>query len=233
MEGHLEIRQVRGGVRLRQHGVVLSAMRSRPGPTHSVFDVLAAAVRVLAPPGRVGVLGFAAGGIMAPLRALGFGAPLDAVDLDAAGYRVFRAHCGEWAGRVRWRQADAAGWLRSQRGDFGLLLEDLSVAEDGDVVKPRLSWEELPGLMRGRLRAGGYAVFNLFSPPARRWQAPLDRIRGLFGRACWVELDEFENRIVMAGSRLPGTREIGRELRWALRRIRSRQAGRLRLHTVG
>jgi hypothetical protein len=232
MDTGLDIRRVRGGVRLRQHGVVLSAMRSTPGPTHSVFDVLAAAVAVLEPAGRVGVLGFAAGGIMAPLQALGFGGPIEAVDLDPAGYRVYRAHCQRWAGEVRWQQADALEWLRAQPARFGLLLDDLSVPEAGDVVKPALCWEQLPLLMRRRIRGGGYGVFNLFSPAGGRWSGALEQIARLFGRACWVELEEFENRFVLAGTRVPAARELGAALRRALRRIRSRQADRIRVHTV-
>jgi hypothetical protein len=47
------------GLRLSQHGVVISELRTTPGPTHSVVDVLAALIAVLAPAGRIGVLGFA------------------------------------------------------------------------------------------------------------------------------------------------------------------------------
>jgi len=74
------------GLRLSQHGVVISELRTSPGPTHSVFDVLAATIAVLAPKNRIGVLGFAGGGMMSPLRGLGVEAAIDSVDLDRAGY---------------------------------------------------------------------------------------------------------------------------------------------------
>ena len=72
------------GLRLSQHGVVISELRTSAGPTHSVFDVLAAAIAVLAPTGRIGVLGFAGGGMIAPLRGLGVASVIDSVDLDRA-----------------------------------------------------------------------------------------------------------------------------------------------------
>ena len=59
----MDITSTKHGLRLSQHGVVISEMRATPGPTHSVFDVLAALVAVLMPAGRIGVLGFAGGGM--------------------------------------------------------------------------------------------------------------------------------------------------------------------------
>lgn len=228
-----EIKRVRDGLRLSQHGVVLSELRTSAGPTHSVFDVLAAIIAVLAPQGRVGVLGFAGGSLMAPLRALGFAGPVAAVDLDRAGYDLFRQHCAGWAGDLTWTKADAAEWLRAQPTDFGLLLDDLSIPDAGDVIKPAITWDVLPELVRSRLRPGGFGVFNLLMPPSGQLLPELKRIGGLFGRACVVNLTDFENRILIGGLELPESRVIGRSLRQALDRLDSRQAGRIRLSGVG
>lgn len=84
------ITRTRNGLRLSQHGVVISELRTSPGPTHSVFDVLASIISVFAPQNRIGVLGFAGGGMMAPLRALGVRAVIDSVDLDRTGYDLFK-----------------------------------------------------------------------------------------------------------------------------------------------
>ncbi len=80
-----QVKPTKIGLRLSQHGVVLSEMRTSPGPTHSVFDVLAAALAVLAPNQRIGVLGFAGGGMLAPLRGLGVTGPVEAVALERTG----------------------------------------------------------------------------------------------------------------------------------------------------
>ena len=220
------------GLRLSQHGVVISELRTSPGPTHSVFDVLAAVIAVLVPRGRIGVLGFAGGGMMAPLRALGVASVIDSVDLDRAGYDLFCRHCPQWVRDVNWEQADAVAWLRQQPRAFGLLMDDLSVPEDGDVFKPAISWKVLPKLMRLRLRPGGFGVFNLLPPPDGVWNPGLTRIVGLFGVARIIHLDEFENRILITGDILPTVRELGSLVRQSLRRLRSRQAGRIQVRNV-
>jgi len=228
----MDITPTKHGLRLSQHGVVISELRTSPGPTHSVFDVLAALIAVLAPAGRIGVLGFAGGGMMAPLRCLGVEATIDSVDLDRAGYDLFCRNCPGWAGSVNWQQADAVAWLRRQPPKFGLLMDDLSVARDGGVIKPSISWSVLPELIRRRLRPGGISVFDLMPPPVGQWNADLERMAGLFGTARIIHLDEFENRILVGGKDLPSARALGTPLRRALRRLRSRQAGRIHLRDI-
>ena len=220
------------GLRLSQHGVVISELRTSPGPTHSVFDVLAATIAVLAPKDRIGVLGFAGGGMIAPLRGMGVTSVIDSVDLDRAGYDLFRQHCPEWAGGVKWQQADAVAWLREQPRTFGLLMDDLSVPQDGDVFKPAISWDVLPELMRSRLRPGGFGVFNLLPEPGDTWNSDLTRVVSLFKTARIIDLDDFENHILITGDTLPTARELGSQLRQSLRHLRSRQAGRIQVRTV-
>ena len=229
----MDITATKHGLRLSQHGVVISELRTAAGPTDSVFDLLAALIAVLAPAGRVGVLGFAGGGMMAPLRGLGVEAAIDSVDIDRAGYDLFRQHCPEWAGRVNWQQADAVQWLRGQRTKFDLLMDDLSVPRAGDVFKPDISWTVLPELIRQRLRPRGFAVFNLMLSPGDSWSAALPKITRHFAAARLVHLDEFENRILIAGDALPTARALGVSLRRELRRLRSRQATRIQVRGVG
>ena len=228
----MRVKPTRHGLRFSQHGVVISELRVRPGPTHSVFDVLAALLVVLRPGGRAGLLGFAGGGMLAPLSALEYRGPLHAVDLDRASYDAFCQHCPHWRARVQWTQADAGDWLRRQRGHFDLLLDDLSVPHEGDVVKPDLCWTELPGLIRRRLRPGGAAVFNLLPPAPGGWAAAGARIQRCFATARMIHLDQFENRILVAGELLPSARELSVALRGSLRQIGSRQAGRLRVRSL-
>ena len=228
----MEITQTEHGLRMSQHGVVISELRTTPGPTHSIADILAALIRVLKPPGRIGVLGFAGGGMQAPLCALGIETRVDAVDLDRMGWDLFRWHCPEWVRRVRWKKADAVTWLRAQPADFDLLIEDLSVPDGGDVFKPSITWDVLPPLIRDRLAPGGIAVFNLLPPPGGVWLRDVERIARTFGGARSVSFDDFTNRILIAGKSIPPVRELGAMLRAALRRLRSRQAGRIHLRTA-
>ncbi|MCW5553738.1 MAG: hypothetical protein KIS67_16465 [Verrucomicrobiae bacterium] len=228
----MDIACTKHGLRLSQHGVVISELRTTPGPTHSVFDVLAAVVATLAPHGRIGILGFAGGGMMAPLAALEMETAIDSVDLDRASYDLFRRHCPEWSRRVNWYHADAAGWLQRQPSNFRLLLDDLSVPSAGDVVKPDISWNGLPALIQQRLRPDGIAVFNLLPLADGRWQPELPRLANRFKTACVIHLDEYDNRILIAARALPSARALGRRLRAALRTIRSRQAGRIQMRQL-
>ncbi len=229
----MDIHVTKHGLRLSQHGVVISELRTTPGPTHSVFDVLAVLIAVLVPDGRLGVLGFAGGGMMAPLRQLGVATTIHTVDLDRPAYELFCRHCPEWRGQVSWQQADAVEWLRAQPPKFDLLMDDLSVPHAGDVIKPAICWSVLPGLIRRRLRPRGIAVFNLLQPDSGQWNLEVARIAGGLGTAIVIHLEEFENRILVAGRTLPSARELGTEVRRGLRRLRSRQAGRIRLRQLG
>lgn len=225
----MDIRPTRHGLRLSQHGVVISELRTSPGPTHSVFDVLAALITTLDHGPRVGVLGFAGGGMMAPLAALGFEGHLETVDLDAESFQLFEKHCPEWSRHVRFHLDDAAAWLGRQRRPFDLLMDDLSIPRDGDVHKPAICWERIPELIQGRLSAGGLAIFNLLEPRPGRWNPEFSRIAARFGAARVVHFDEYENRILIAGNDLPKAAALSVRLRSALARIRSRQATRIRV----
>lgn len=228
----MQVIRTQHGLRLSQHGVVISELRTTPGPTHSVFDVLAAVVAWIEPKGRTGLLGFAGGGMLAPLRALGWNGTIATVDLDQASYRLFCQHCPAWRDGVRWQRADAVKWLRRQAAGFDLLLEDLSIPHDGDVVKPEICWEVLPMLIRKKLSPTGIAVFNLVSAPGAGWRAGLAKVTAGFRHASVVEFEDFENRIVIAGNALPPPAELGRGLRRLLRQLRSRQAERIRLRRL-
>lgn len=229
----MDITPTRHGLRLSQHGVVISELRTSPGPTQSVFDVLAALVAVLAPPGRVGMLGFAGGGMLAPFAALGWSRQFAAVDLDRDAYELFCRHCPRWREQVGWHHGDAADWLRRQPAGFSLLLDDLSVPADGDVFKPAVCWETLPALMRARLRPGGMAVFNLLLSPGDFWTQAVPRVAMHFADARVIRLADFENRLLVAGTALPSARELAARLRTVLLRLRSRQAGRFTVRMFG
>lgn len=228
----MKITKTRGGLRLSQHGVVISELRTSAGPTHSVFDVLACLLALHGQEGSLGMLGFAGGGVLAPLRCLGFSRKFEAVDLDEASYRLFVEHCYPWASQVNWHNADALTWLRGRRGRYEVLVEDLSIPQDRDVIKPEISWTILPALIRRRVAPRGIAIFNLLPPPGHRWTAALAPFRKEFSRLCMIELEEFENRILIAGHRLPDARTLGRALRVALRQLGSNQSGKMRVRML-
>ena len=228
----MRIERTGRGARLVQDDVVLSEILARPGATHSLFDVLAAAVAALSPGPRFAMLGFAGGGMVAPLRAMGCDHPVEAVDLSTMGESLFRELSAGWCGDVRLHQDDAAGWLRRQTGTFHAIVEDISTPSPAGVIKPYDSFDALPDLIRGRLGRGGVAVVNLLPLPGTPWDSIIARVAHPFARAHVVLLDEYDNRILLAGESLPDARSVSRALRTPLQAIGSNQARLLSVRTV-
>lgn len=224
----------RHGVRLIQHGVLISDLRTSPRPTHGLYDVLAAlALRTPeAHPRQVALLGFGAGGILAPLKVAGWSGCLITVDTDRGGHDLFVRECPSWSTEVCWSQADAVEWLAGQRRRFGVLIEDLSIPRAGDIEKPESTWNRLPALIRDRLAPGGVAVFNLLKPTGRTWREGLDAVGGRFARKQLVHLDDYENRILVAGRALPDARTLSTSVRQTLDSMGSGQTRRFRVQTL-
>jgi spermidine synthase len=218
----VKITRTKHGARMSQGGAVLSEVLAKPGPTHSVFDLLAALVHVLAPGPRVGVLGFAGGGIIAPLRAMGGEHRIRAVDSDPRGGRLFFDICGDWAGEVQVDEDDAVDWLQRRRGRFDCILEDLSELGVEGETKPVVSVVRLPELVAQRLDPSGISIVNLLPVPAVAWRRLTPQVIAPFGKALVVFLTEFENRIAIAGERLPRADTLERRTKSALATIGSR-----------
>lgn len=207
-------------------------MVDRPGPTHGLFDVLAAVVTATAPGPRFLMLGFAAGGMIAPLRALGWQAPIDAVDRSPVGTGLFRRLCGDWAGDVEIHRADAGEFLRRSRRRWDVILDDLSVLGPEGVQKPDVCYDELPGLIHARLRPGGISLVNLLPSERIGWSAAIREIRGSLGQARLIGVASYDNRLLIAGNRVPAAPALSRSLRSGLEGIRSRLAPELSVRTV-
>jgi len=228
-----EVQNTRRGARLVQNGSVLSEVLAEPGANDSVFDVLAASVRGFSPGERVGILGFAGGGMVAPLRAMGGDHKLSGVDLDGAGHELFCDLSNEWKGEVQFAQSDAIEWLRAERGKFDLLVEDLSVGRDGDVFKPDVSIDTLPKLIQSKLKPSGVAVFNLLPADDRTWAEMTAKVCEPFGFGVQVLFESFYNRVVVLGNTpLPPTREVSKSLRAELDWIDSEMATDISVRTL-
>lgn len=232
----VRIVRTRRGISLVQGRDVLSDTLAAPGPTHGLFDVLAACMvaglpgaRAGEPPARarVAMLGFAAGGVVGPLRAMGYAGRLDAVDLSLAPAALFRALCAEWAGDVRLQEADAAAWLRGRRHPYDVILEDITVPGPQGATKPAVSLDTLPQLLPRALAPGGRAIVNVLPVPGLSWDALFERLAGEAPAVQVVHCEDFVNRVLLTGARLPSARTTASALRAALRRIRSRQQSRI------
>lgn len=228
----MRIVRTRQGARIEQAGLVLSEVLRRPGPTHTLFDVLAAAVAALARGPRAAVLGFAAGGVIAPLRAMGYGHPIEAVDLSLDGESLFRELSAPWCGAVHVHRGEASAWLQRRKQAYDVILEDLSMPTADDVTKPPVSLDVLPALMRVRLRPRGLVVFNVLPVPGRPWTRLLPHLAAPYQRAQVVLLEEWENRVLLLGDHLESARETSRRIRRTLAAIGSQEATQLSVRTL-
>ena len=224
----------RYGVRMVQHGTVLSEIRTTPGPTYSVADVIACVVRAVSTGPQVAMLGFAGGGVLAPLRAMGGGQAGAAVDLDDSGWKLFQRLCASWAGAVSFDKAEACAWLRGSNQRYDVIIEDLSVPTNSDVFKPAVTWAELPSLVYRQLEVDGVAIFNLLRPTDGPWDFGIRRILRSDMAAHVVHFTDYENRLLIVGKTLPSARTLSQKMRANLRSIHSRQASRISVrHLVG
>jgi len=221
-----------GGARILEGDDLLSHVRAAPGPTHGFFDVLAACAVALAPGPRVALLGFAGGGMLAPIRAMGSGARVTAVDWSAEGLPLFRRYCLPWAEPVRFAKAEASRWLRRGKSLFDAVIEDLSIPGPFGVTKPRVSLSLLPRLIRRRLAPGGVAVVNLLPFPGLPLGGMIAGISAPFPQRRVVAFRDYDNRILLLGRRLPDARAAGRAVRERLRAIGSRAVDRFSLRVI-
>src|SRR5262245_10023097 len=210
----------RRGVRLVEGPDVVSHLRATPGTTHGFFDFLAGCVAAFVTPTakrrpRLALLGFAAGGVLAPLRALGWKYRVDAVDLSHDAVPMFREIAGAWAGDVRVAHEDAATWLHRSRTRWDGIVEDLAVRGRSCAVKPEVSVVVLPELMQARLAPRGVIITNVLPVPGWSWSDLLERLATPHDRTLVVHCDEYENRILLAGAELPPARPATAALRAA------------------
>ena len=221
--GRIRYRPTERGIALERGGATLSEILREPAATHSVFDALAAAIVGLAPNprSRVGVLGFAGGGLVAPLRAMGWSGSLQSVDHNPSGAELFHRMCGAWAGRVDVAQADAVRWLRRRRRPFDLLIDDLSVLGFEGETKPPITLDPLPRLIRARLRPGGVAVVNLLPMEEISIAKATRQVRAPWPSARLVRIGEHDNQLLVAGDDLPSSRGLRALLSQPLRAIGS------------
>ena len=215
------LQRTQRGARLVQNGSVLSEVLSEAGPTHSVFDVLAAAI-MLNRESRVGILGFAAGGVIAPLRAMNGRQDIYGVDLDEAGFKLFKRVSGDWRGNLKFVHSDAVKWLKAQQKPFDVLLEDLSIGRDGDVFKPAVSIDVLPYLVHSKLKQSGIAIFNLLPPDDRTWAKMIQAVSEPFTSGLIITFESFYNKVLILSVKpLTSTPKISRFLRKLLSGIQS------------
>jgi len=173
----------------------------RPGEiaTHCVWDAIAAPILWLSPRRRrrILILGLGGGSVARLARALAPDAEIVGVEFDPEVVRLARAHLELDRLDIRVEIADALAWLKTAKGRFDVILEDIFIGHGDDVHKP--DWIPEPGhrLARARLAKGGVFVSNTLDEYAEVAR----EMRTAFPALVTIETEDYDNRVLVAGSR--------------------------------
>lgn len=165
--------------------------------TGSVWDAIAAPILALpaARRRRVLLLGLGGGSAARIVRAIEPRCEIVGVELDADVIAEARRSFDLDSLGVDWVHADALDFLERDDRRYDLVLEDVFVGFGDDVHKP--DWLPRPGhaLAAQRLRAGGLLVSNTLD----EYREVTRELGRLFPRRVVIEVEEFDNRIVVGG----------------------------------
>ncbi len=206
----MEVRAVRGGLELRIDGTQASVHRPGGALTGVVWWALASPILLLPRTrrARVLLLGLAAGSVARALRALESDAEIVGVELDRDVVRLARSHFDLDRLRLELVVGDALEFLRRDRRRFDLIVEDLFVGQARCVRKPDWLFGVGYGLIRRRLRPGGYVVSNTI----HEMPAVVRAMRSFGGRIVSLGVRGHWNRITVCGRDLPSARVLRKAL---------------------
>ncbi len=180
----------------------------RPGEvaTRCVWDAIAAPLLWLRPArrSRILILGLGAGSVARLARALAPGAEIQGVELDPEVVRLARAHFELDALDVQVEIADALDWLKSARGVYDAIFEDVFIGEGDDVHKPEWIPEPAHPLAWKRLAAGGIFVSNTLDEHARVARA----MREVFSSVVSIQIEDYDNRVLVGAGDGLGARAL-------------------------
>ena len=207
----VEVRERRRGRELRIDGTFASWYDPALPITGSVWDALAAPLLALPPARRrrVLVLGLGGGSVARVIRALAPAARMVGVEQSREVLDAARRWLDLDALRVDVVVDDARAYLERARGRFDLVIEDVFVGRGRAVRKP--IWLPRPGiaLAARRLARGGLLVSNTIDESA----TVARELRRRFPSLLSVEVEDFDNRVLVAGHGELGARELRSALR--------------------
>lgn len=145
--------------------------------TGLAWDMIAAAalLRPAGPPRSVLMLGLAGGTAFRTLRHLLPDCALTAVDIDGEIVDLARKHCALDELGIETIVADAYPWLEKNKRRFDVAIDDIYLAGNTDVFRPR-NWDpRLLGHLRRAVAPGGLLAVNLVTGAGHRTMQSLTR----------------------------------------------------------
>ena len=207
----VEVKIGRRGRALRIDGTFASWYEPGLPITGSVWDALGAPLLLLPPARRqrVLILGLGGGSVARVVRALAPRAKIVGVEMNGAVLRAARKHLDLDALGIEVVKADARDYLRRSRRHFDVVIEDLFLGDSRNIHKP--DWLPAPGyqLAARRLAPGGLLVCNTIeeTPAVAR------ELRRRFPATLSIEVEDYDNRVLVAGPRVLSARNLRAALR--------------------
>jgi spermidine synthase len=209
----VEVKLGRRGRTLSIDGTFASYYEPGLPLTGSVWDALAVPL-VLLPRARrrsVLVLGLGGGSVARVVRALAPAARIVGIEKNREVLRAARRWLDLDALGVEVVEADAQEYLARARRRFDVIVEDIFVGRGRAVYKP--AWLPAPGLelAQRRLAPCGLLVSNTIDESS----ATLRALRRLFPATVGIEVEDYDNRVLVAGPSTLGARALRRAVRAA------------------
>jgi spermidine synthase len=224
----VEVKIGRRGRALRIDGTFASWYEPGLPITGSVWDALGAPLLLLPPDRRrrVLILGLGGGSVARVVRALAPRAKIVGVEMSGEVLRAARRHLDLDALDVEIVQADAREYLARCRRRFDVVIEDVFLGSTRNLHKP--DWLPSPGYARAArlLAPGGLLVSNTIEET----REVARELRRHFPATLSIEVEDYENRVLVAGPRVLSARN----LRAALHRdpVLGATVPRLKLRTL-
>lgn len=207
----VEVRVGRRGRALHIDGSFASWYTPGRSVTGSVWDALAAPILALPPRRRRSVLllGLGGGSVARVLRAVAPGVHIVGVESNGAVLRAARRWLDLDRLGVEVVEADAGAYLTRARRRFDLVVEDVFEGRGRAIRKPK--WLPRPGLelARARLAPGGLLAANTLDES----RAVASELRRLFQARLAIGVEDYDNRIFVAGRRPLSARALRAALR--------------------
>ena len=207
----VEVKIGRRGRALQIDGTFASWYEPGLPITGSVWDAIGAPLLLLPPARRrsVLILGLGGGSVARVIHALAPRARLVGVERSGDVLRAARRHLDLDALGIEVVQDDARAYLARSRRRFDVVIEDVFMGNARNIHKP--DWLPAPGyeLAARRLAAGGLLVSNTIEETREVSR----ELRRLFPSTLSIEVEDYDNRVLVAGPRLLSARKLRSALR--------------------
>ncbi len=208
----LEIWKSALATEFRVAGAIHAAHHRKRFLTGLAWDLIAAGalLRAEGPPRSVLMLGLAGGTSLRILRHLLPDCRFTAVDIDGEIVGLARRHMDLDALGIEILTCDAYRWLQDNERQFDVVVDDIYLAGQNDVFRPRELCSGAIGQLRRAVAPGGTLAVNLVTGSGHRAMQSRARreLCGAFSQVRSLRTSESMNEVLVAGGKVATRRRL-------------------------